>query len=152
MCESFYFESFFRTGLLTMCVMSFQGHELCKKLYSSWKSDLKMGIIPSSCLLFLKEFFSSNTEVAMERSMNTCDCGGLLKQRLDMVMIQTPTFYKNQIKLRLEAKCVSIFNFLCLRLLQKLWYFFWLLMILEWKIISQSSAHEIGSLRKTYYK
>lgn len=83
-----------------------------------------MGIIPSSCLLFLKEFFSSNTEVAMERSMNTCDCGGLLKQRLDMVMIQTPTFYKNQIKLRLEAKCVSIFNFLCLRLLQKLWYFF----------------------------
>lgn len=57
MCESFYFETSFRTGLFTMHDFFFffpQDHELYTKIYSCWKSIWKMGILPSFCLLFLK--------------------------------------------------------------------------------------------------
>lgn len=85
------------------CIISFQDCELHTKIYSSWKSTLKMGILPSFCLLFLTEFFSDNIKVAMERSRNHLWLWKALEARVGYCLWKNQ-FIKTKLKLRQEAK------------------------------------------------
>lgn len=105
MCESFYFEIFLIPSELAYLqgVISVQDRELYTKIYSSWKSALKMGVLSSFCFLFLTDFLSDNIEVATERSTNHLWLWKAFEARV-IYCLWKNQFIKTKLKLRQEAR------------------------------------------------